>query len=409
MPLQEYTYRAVGTTGGPVVKGTVEAASESAVVSKLRAQGLAPLQVAPMSTTGLHQEISIPGFEKGVKVEDLAIFAKQLSGLINAGLPLMRALAVISEQTESKKLASALVAVQTDIAAGKSFSAAMAAQPKVFPPLMVSLVNVGETGGFLGESLVAVAKSYRSDVDLQQKIKSAMTYPVVVLVIAILGVLAMITFVVPIFEKMFASMGGELPIPTQILVTLSRNMIWIGPLLVVAVVGGIVWYQRVKDTDRFRGAVDPFRLKMPIFGAFITKIAVARFARNLSMMLKAGVPLLQALELVGKASNNKAIEDALGEVRESVRHGRSFSTPLAKADVFPAMVSQMVSVGEESGTLPDMLESIADFYETEVKAASEQLTSMIEPIMITLLGVLIGGMVVALYMPMFTMYEQLGS
>lgn len=409
MALQEYDYRAIPVSGGAVLKGTVEAASESAVVAKLRSQGLAPLQVALTSTTGLNQEISIPGLEKRVSVEELAIFAKQLSGLINAGLPLMRALAVIADQTESKKLATAVTTVQADIAAGKSFSAALAAQPKVFPPLMVSLINVGETGGFLGESLVAVAKSYRADVDLQQKIKSAMTYPIVVLVIAVLGVAAMLTFVVPIFEQMFASMGGELPIPTQILVTLSRNMIWIGPLMIIAGVAGFVWYQRSKDTDSFRSVMDPFRLRMPIFGSFITKIAVARFARNLAMMLKAGVPLIQALELVGKASNNKAVEDALHDVRESVRHGRSFSAPLAKAAVFPTMVSQMVSVGEESGTLPDMLDSIADFYETEVKAASEQLTSMIEPIMITLLGVLIGGMVVALYMPMFTMYEQIGG
>jgi type IV pilus assembly protein PilC len=214
---------------------------------------------------------------------------------------------------------------------------------------------------------------------------------------------------VPVFEKMFASMGGELPLPTQVLVVLSRNMAWIIPVLVVLVIGTFLWYQRVKNTDRFRGVVDPFLLKMPIFGSLVTKIAVARFARNLSMMLKAGVPLMQALELVGRAANNKAIEDALQSVRESVRLGKSFSAPLAKAAVFPTMVSQMVSVGEESGSLPDMLESIADFYETEVNAASEQLTSMIEPIMMTVLGILIGGMVVALYMPMFTMYEQLGA
>jgi type IV pilus assembly protein PilC len=186
-------------------------------------------------------------------------------------------------------------------------------------------------------------------------------------------------------------------------------MVWILPVLVVLTVGGVVWHQRVKNTDRFRGVVDPFLLKMPVFGTLITKIAVARFARNLSMMLKAGVPLMQALDLVGRASNNKAVEDALQSVRESVRLGKSFSAPLAKAAVFPPLVAQMVSVGEESGSLPDMLESIADFYETEVNAASEQLTSMIEPIMMTVLGLLIGGMVVALYMPMFTMYEQLGA
>ncbi len=408
MPLEEYQWRAVSVAGAEA-KGTLEAASEGAVVSKLRAQGLMPLSVVPVSKTGLNRDIAIPGFDKRVATKDLAVFAKQFAGLVHAGLPLMRALAILADQTENKKLASALIAVQVDVESGRSFSAAMAAQPTVFPPLMVSLVSVGETGGFLAESLDAIARSFRSDVDLQQKIKSAMTYPIIVLVIAIVGVIAMITFVVPVFESMFASMGGELPIPTQILVVLSRNMAWILPVLVVLVVGGGIWYQRVKNTDRFRGIVDPFLLRMPVFGSLVTKIAVARFARNLSMMLKAGVPLMQALELVGRASNNKAVENALHSVRESVRLGRSFSAPLAKAAVFPPMVAQMVSVGEESGSLPDMLESIADFYETEVNAASEQLTSMIEPIMMTVLGLLIGGMVVALYMPMFTMYEQLGQ
>lgn len=408
MPLEEYQWRAVSVAGAEA-KGTIEAASEGAVVAKLRAQGLLPLSVVPLSKTGLNRDVAIPGFEKRVATKDLAVFAKQFAGLIHAGLPLVRALAILADQTENKKLASALVAVQLDIESGHSFSSALAAHPKVFPPLMVSLVSVGETGGFLADSLDAIARAYRADVDLQQKIKSAMTYPIIVLVIAVIGVIAMITFVVPIFEGMFASMGGELPLPTQILVTLSRNMAWILPLLAVLVVGGTVWYQRVKNTDRFRGAVDPFLLRMPIFGPLVTKIAVARFARNLSMMLKAGVPLMQALDLVGRAANNKAVEDALHQVRESVRLGRSFAAPLAKANVFPPLVAQMVSVGEESGSLPDMLESIADFYETEVNAASEQLTSLMEPIMMTVLGILIGGMVVALYMPMFTMYEQLGQ
>ena len=408
MPLEEYRWRAATATGAET-KGVLEAASESAVVAKLRAQGLAPLSVVAQSKTGLNRDVTIPGFERGVATKDLAVFAQQFAGLIQAGLPLMRALALLAEQTPNRRLASALTAVQVDIESGSSFSTALAAHPNVFPPLMVSLVSVGETGGFLADSLEAISRSYQADVKLQQKIRSATTYPIIVLVIAVVGVIAMITFVVPVFENMFASMGGELPLPTQMLVTLSHNMVWILPLLIVLAVAGWIWYQRVKHTDRFRGVVDPFRLRMPVFGSLVTKIAVARFARNLSMMLGAGVPLMQALDLVGRAANNKAIEDALRSVRESVRLGRSFSAPLARAAVFPPMVSQMVSVGEESGSLPDMLENIAAMYEAEVDAASEQLTSMIEPIMMTVLGLLIGGMVVALYMPMFTMYQQLGQ
>ncbi|HBR88478.1 MAG TPA: type II secretion system F family protein, partial [Microbacterium sp.] len=346
MPLEEYRWRAATATGAEA-KGVLEAASESAVVAKLRAQGLAPLSVVAQSKTGLNRDVTIPGFERGVATKDLAVFAQQFAGLIQAGLPLMRALALLAEQTPNRRLASALTAVQVDIESGSSFSTALAAHPNVFPPLMVSLVSVGETGGFLADSLEAISRSYQADVKLQQKIRSAMTYPIIVLVIAVVGVIAMITFVVPVFENMFASMGGELPLPTQMLVTLSHNMVWILPLLIVLAVAGWIWYQRVKHTDRFRGVVDPFRLRMPVFGSLVTKIAVARFARNLSMMLGAGVPLMQALDLVGRAANNKAIEDALRSVRESVRLGRSFSAPLARAAVFPPMVSQMVSVGEE--------------------------------------------------------------
>ncbi|MEJ6553850.1 type II secretion system F family protein [Microbacterium esteraromaticum] len=407
MPVEDYTYRAVGASGGAVVKGSMEAASASAVISKLRAQGLHPLEVAPTSKTGLNQEI--PWFEKRVKLDDLAVLTNQLAGLINAGLPLLRALAVLIEQTDNKKLVSALTAVHADIEGGKAFSAALGMHPDVFPPLMISLVRVGETGGFLGDALESVAKSYRSDVELQQKIKSALTYPIIVLIIAALGVTAMLTFIVPIFENMFASMGGELPLPTQILVVLSRNMLWILPLMAVLIIVGVVWYRRVKDTDSFRGNVDPIKLKMPIFGTLITKIAVARFARNLSMMLNAGVPLLQALEIVGKAANNRAIEVALADVAVSISQGRSFALPLSRAQVFPPLVAQMVSVGEEAGTLPEMLESIADFFEAEVNTASEQLTATIEPILITLLGIVIGGMVISLYMPIFGMYDQLGK
>ena len=229
------------------------------------------------------------------------------------------------------------------------------------------------------------------------------------LCIAIVAVLGMVTFIVPVFEQMFQTLGGELPIPTQILVTISHNMVWILPLLIVVTSAAWIWWVRNRHTEAVRKFVDPIKLRMPIFGKLVTKIAVARFSRNLSMMLNAGVPLLQALQIVGQASNNWAVEQAVQRVQESVREGKSFAAPLAKAGVFPPMVSQMVSVGEESGTLADMLESIADFYEAEVTTATEQLTSTIEPILIVVLGVVIGGMVLALYMPIFSLYGQLND
>ena len=407
--VQEYSYRATDATSGGVVKGTLEAASETAVVNKLRAQGLIPLDVQLLSKTGLNQEITIPGFEKRVKISSLAVFSKQMAGLVTAGLPLLRVLTILSEQTEDKVLQTALVAVQAGVARGVSLSVALESHPEVFPPLMISMVRVGEMGGFLADALQSVARTYADEAELQNKIKSATTYPLVVLSIAILGVIAMVTFVVPVFKSMFEGMGSELPLPTQIIVSISNNMIWILPVMIVVAVVGWIWWSRNKNTEAVRKRIDPLKLRMPVFGPLNTKIAVARFARSLSMMLNAGVPLIQALAIVGEASNNYKIEQAVLTVQESVRQGRSFSVPLAKAEVFPSMVAQMVSVGEESGTLPEMLSSIADFYENEVETATEQLTASIEPILIVGIGIIIGGMVISLYLPIFTIYGELGA
>ena len=405
----EYTYRAVDRAGGGIVKGTLEAAGAGAVATKLRAQGLTPLEVTLTSKTGLNQDVSIPGFERRVKVGTLAVFAKQMAGLINAGLPLMRTLSILIDQAEDKKLQSALVGVRAAVESGSSFSAALAAYPDVFPPLMISMVRVGESGGFLGESLSTIAATFQRDTELRNQIKSATTYPIIVFVIAIVGVLAMVTFVVPIFEGMFTNLGSALPLPTQILVTLSDNMVWLLPVLFAAGAAGWFWWVRNRDEEKVRRVVDPWRLRLPVMGPLTTKIAVARFARSLSMMLDAGVPLVQALSIVGSASNNWKIEQAVRDIQASVKQGRSFSAPLAKAAVFPPMVAQMIAVGEESGTLADMLESIAEFYENEVESATSQLTASIEPILIVGIGIIIGGMVVSLYMPIFSIYGELGK
>lgn len=407
--VQEFTYRAVDSRGGSLIKGSMEAASESAVTGKLRAQGLTPLEIKPLSKTGMHREIRISGFGGTVKPKSLAIFTRQMAGLLNAGLPLMRTLAILIEQTEDKKLQPALIAVQADVESGQSFSSALGRHPDVFPPLMISIVRVGETGGFLARAMHSLAENYQKESELQNKIRSAVTYPIIVLIVAIVGVLAMVTFVVPVFENMFAGLGTALPLPTQLLVNISRNMWWILPLLIVLIIIVTVWWLQNRNKERVRRILDPFKLKVPIFGKVFTKMAVARFSRNLSMMLDAGVPIIQALGIVGQASNNWAVEQAVHEVQESVRQGRSFSAPLAKAGVFPTMVPQMVAVGEESGTLSEMLASIADFYEDEVDTATSQLSATIEPILIVGLGILIGGMVISLYLPIFTLYSELSQ
>jgi type II secretory pathway component PulF len=407
--VQEYLYRAIDQRGGAVVRGSIEAASEAVVTGKLKAQGLTPLEVTLKSKTGLNREIKLRGGAKHVSARNLAVFSRQMAGLLNAGLPLMRTLTILIEQTEEKSLQAALIQVQADVESGSSFSAALARHPQTFPPLMLSIVRVGETGGFLGSALKSIADNYQREAELQNKIRAAVTYPAIVLVIAIIGVLIMITFIVPIFEGMFAGLGSSLPLPTQILVTLSNNMWWVLPLLAVIVIAIVLWYRANKHTEQFRRTFDPIKLKLPVFGTLTTKIAVARFSRNLSMMLNAGVPIIQALGITGQASNNWKIEQAVREVQESIRQGRTFAAPLAKAGVFPAMVSQMVSVGEESGTLVDMLASIADFYEDEVETATTQLSSTIEPILIVGLGIIIGGMVISLYLPIFTLYGELAK
>lgn len=407
--VQEYVYRALDARGGSIVKGTIEAASESVVAGKLKALGLTPLEVTLKSTTGFNREIRLPGAGKHVSAKSLAVFSRQMAGLIDAGLPLMRTLSILIGQSDDRRMQPALIQVRADVESGSSFSAALARHPRIFPPLMLSIVQVGEAGGFLGTALSTIADNYQREAELQNKIRAAVTYPAVVLVIALIGVVVMVTFVVPIFDDMFAGLGTTLPVPTQILVSLSNNMWWVLPVVVVIVAAIVVWWRANRHTERVRRAVDPIRLRVPVFGTLATKIAVARFARNLSMLLQAGVPIIQSLSVVGQASNNWKIEAAVRDVQESIRQGRSFAAPLERAGVFPAMVSQMVAVGEESGTLAEMLVNIADFYEDEVETATAQLSSTIEPILIVGLGIVIGGMVISLYLPIFSLYGELAK
>ena len=395
---------------GKLVKGRLDAPSESAVVTRMRALGLTPVSITEANAgTGLNREISLGAFEKGVARKDLAVMSRQLSTMVSAGIPLLKALTILSEQTESKPLARVLEVVRSQVESGSSLSEALARQSEVFPPLMVHLIRAGETGGFLDQSLDSIARTFEADVKLRATIKSAMTYPVVVFVMAIVAVIAMLVFIVPIFEKMFADLGSELPIPTQVLVVLSRNMIWILPVLIVGGVAFALWWRRNKHSDRVRAFVDPLRLKLPVFGDLIKKVSIARFARNFATMTRSGVPVLHALGIVGATSGNWVIENALQNVQDSVRAGKSIAQPLAAEPVFPRMVVQMIAVGEDAGSLEIMLNKIADFYEEEVQTTTEQLTSLIEPIMIGFIGVVIGGMIVALYLPMFTIFDQISG
>lgn len=405
--IQYYAYTGRDTKG-KVVSGKLEAPSESAAVSRLRTMSISPIDVRPsVAGTGLQMEINIGFLQKNVKIKDLAVMSRQMATMVSSGLSLLKTLTILSEQTENKKLRESLNQVRAQVETGSSLSEALMRQPTIFPPLMIHLVRAGETGGFLDQALVSVANTFEKDVKLRSTIKSAMTYPVVVLVMALVGVVAMLIFIVPVFEKMFAGLGGELPVPTQILVVISKNMVWIAPLLVVGIVVFSVWWRKNKHEPKVRKVVDSAKLKLPVFGSLFQKIAIARFARNFSTMTKSGVPILQSLAIVGETSGNWVIEEAMHKVQESVRVGRSVAAPLMEEPVFPSMVSQMVAVGEDSGSMETMLAKIADFYDDEVQSTTEQLTSLIEPLLIAVLGIVIGGMIVALYLPMFSIFDQI--
>ncbi len=389
---------------GKLRTGKLEAESQAQVATKLKAMGYAPLSIM-QPNAGMNRELSIPGMKPKVKLKDLAVFARQFAVMINSGLSLLRSLTILAEQTENKELGRILGEVRNDIESGGSLSGTLGKHPNTFPPLMVNMIRAGEVGGFLDGVLLQLAENYEAEVKLRGKVKSAMTYPVVVFVIALLAVVGMLLFIVPVFAGMFQSLGGELPLPTKILVFLSGAMKVLAPLGVVSFIALLVIWPRIKHDDRVRNLLDPLKLKAPVFGQLVQKIALSRFSRNLGTMLRSGVPILQSLEIVAATCGNVVLERAVDDVRDSVRSGESLAAPLANHPVFPPMVVQMMGVGEDSGALDTMLHKISDFYDQEVEATTEALTSLIEPLMIAVLGAIIGSMIVALYMPIFGVFE----
>jgi type IV pilus assembly protein PilC len=403
------TYKySVRDRSGKLVNGELSAETESAVVQRLKSMGYAPVSISE-AHSGMNKELKIPGFGTKVSLKELSIFARQFATMINSGLSLMRSLSILSEQTESKELARVITEVRNEVEAGQALSLAMAKHPKVFPPLMVNLCKAGEIGGFLDAVLLQIAENYESEVKLRAKIKSAMTYPIVVGCIALIALTVMLTFVVPSFAKIFGSLGSKLPAPTQILVDISHGMKFILPVMVIGGIAGTMTWNRIKHREDVRRVVDPWKLKVPVFGLLFQKVAIARFSRNLGTMIRSGVPILQALDIVADTTGNWTITAAVRDVQDSVRQGESLTQPLSQHDVFPPMVVQMMAVGEETGALDTMLAKIAEFYDQEVEATTESLTALIEPIMIAVLGGLVGSMIVCLYLPIFDVYNHIGS
>jgi type IV pilus assembly protein PilC len=407
MSVATYNY-SVRDRSGKLISGTLDAESESAVARRLKGMGYSPVNIT-QANAGLSKEIKIPGFsgKKKIKLKDLAVFSRQFATMINSGLSLLRALTILTEQTDNKALADVIGEVRNDVQAGSALSAAMGKHPDVFPPLMVNMSKAGEIGGFLDSVLLQVAANYEAEVKLRGKIKSAMTYPTVVLFIAVLAVMGMLLFIVPTFAKMFKQLGASLPAPTQMLVTMSHILkVGFPVFIIMGIVGMVVW-RRVKHKEEVRNIVDPLKLKLPVFGSLFQKVAISRFARNLGTMMRSGVPILQSLDVVADTTGNIVLARATRDIQDSVRQGESVTAPLRAHPVFPPMVAQMMAVGEDTGALDQMLEKISDFYDQEVEATTEALTSLIEPIMIAVLGGIIGGMIICLYMPIFSIYNHI--
>jgi type IV pilus assembly protein PilC len=344
-------------------------------------------------------EFRIGGDRVALKV--VAVFSRQLATMIGSGLSILRALAILVEQTESKALAKVIGEMKLDIERGLSLSQAVARHPKVFPEIYLAMVRAGESGGTLDEVLARLATTLEKQLELRGKIKSAMTYPIAVAGIVVLIVAAMLLFVVPMFESMYADLGGTLPLPTRVLIKGSQLLTRGWWMIAALGVGGFIAGRRWIATPQGRLTFDRFKLRLPIFGVLMRKTSVARFARTLASLVRSGVPIMESLEIVGGTSGNAVLAEAVQGARERVRLGESVSASLMGADVFPPMVVQMIAVGEETGTIDNMLDKVADFYDSEVEATVNALTSLIEPMLMVFMGVTVGGMVVSLYMPMF--------
>lgn len=395
-----FVYR-VRDRAGKVASGQLESDSPAAVATKLRQMGYIVLEVKEQARAQSLGQIEI--FKQKVKIKDIAVFCRQFATMINSGLALTRALAILSEQTENKTLANIISQVQADVEAGQTLSEALAKHKKVFSELFISMVKAGETGGVLDIVLLRIAEHFEKEMALKMKIKSAMTYPVLMFIMSIVMVVVMMTFIVPVFVNMFTSLGGELPLPTRMLIAASNFMRGFWYLIIGAALGARYGFRAYKRTPQGKLLFDQIKLRLPVFGSLTTKLAIGRFSRTFSTLVASGVPILQSLDIVADTANNEVISRAVMATRSSIKEGETIAEPLSKAPVFPPMVVQMIAIGEETGALDKMLAKIADFYEQEAGALVESITSLIEPLMIVFLGAIIGGIIISLYMPMFNL------
>jgi type IV pilus assembly protein PilC len=398
-----YVFRAVDALGVKV-KGEVESDSAEGVTELLKGRGLLTLEVKAKTQS---MELSFERFSR-VSLEDLALLTRQLATMISSGLSLMRALMVLESQTQNKRLCSTVAAIRGDIESGASLSAALSKHPKIFSQLFVAMIRAGETGGFLENALLRVADQLEAENKLRRQVKSAMVYPAVVSTIALLVVSAMLIFIIPVFSGVFKSFNGKMPSLTVHTIAFSNAVRHQWYLFVFGGGGLVLGFRKWKGSKSGRPVWDRFRLKAPAkIGTIVQKIALARWARTLSSLTAAGVPMLEAIDVTGRTAGNTVVENAMAAVHHSVQGGGTIASALAGESIFPSLVTNMVRVGEETGALDNTLGKVADFYEEQVEAAVKALTSILEPIMIVVVGSIVGFMILAMYLPMFHVYDAI--
>ena len=403
--MPDYIWRGVNRKGKKK-KGEMEADSENFVRLTLRRQGIEPTKIKP-KPKDLFENVKF--LQPKVTEKDIVVMTRQFATMIDAGLPLVQCLEILFSQQENKTFKRILKNIKEDVEEGSTFADALKQHPEVFDDLFVNLVAAGEIGGILDIILNRLAAYIEKAAKLKKKVKGAMTYPIVVMVIAVLVVAVILIFVIPVFQSMFADFGKALPVPTQIVVAMSNFLKNYILYIIVGFVLLVFAFRRFYKTEKGRAMVDKLVLQVPVFGMLIRKVAVAKFTRTLGTMISSGVPILDSLEIVAATAGNMTIEEAIRETRQSISEGRTIAEPLADSEVFPSMVVQMISVGEATGALDTMLGKIADFYDDEVDAAVDALTAMLEPFMMVFLGGTIGGLVVSMYLPIFQMAGAMGG
>lgn len=403
-----YAYK-VRDRSGKVLSGTLDADNTALVANRLRQMGYVPIAIDKKAGAGVKKDLNIPGLSNRVKLKDVAIFSRQFATMINSGLTLMRALSILVVQTESKFFSSVIDSLRADIQSGSSLSQAMGRHPKIFNRLYVAMIRAGETGGNLDITLNELATTIEKQVELRGKIRSALAYPAMVLAMVLCILTAMLVFIVPIFKKMYDSLKGTLPLPTRILVGVSNIFVHAFPFVILSVVAAVFAYKRWVRTAAGRQTRDRLFLRVPIFGGLVRKTAMTRFSSTLATLLSSGVPVLESLEITAETVGNVVVADGVRAIGEGAKRGDPMTRPLEDHPVFPPMVTQMMAVGEETGALDTLLRKVATFYEQEVERTVDALTSLLEPLLIVVLGSAVGAMVVSLYMPMFNIIKLVGN